>query len=242
MRLIHITILLSIAVLFPRKLPSDIQQQNSDFPTSNLNKIGDNPPPGNPMNDRAKGYLLDGKIKSSILNYGNFIDWTSFPAGLWGNYAYLPHIGFMAGVPGHLSSAEFSWNSILLDSDGIDINYWSTTEGYDEWFEKINGKFVDIAFNIENDNGELCVNTTDIETDILTSSKDCIYQINHESEEIYLFLNTESNNPNLTIEFIEKHPDKSWDWYCISSNPNLTMGDFRILKSAKKPIKKIRIK
>ena len=199
MRLIHITILLSIAVLFPRKLPSDIQQQNSDFPTSNLNKIGDNPPPGNPMNDRAKGYLLDGKIKSSILNYGNFIDWTSFPAGLWGNYAYLPHIGFMAGVPGHLSSAEFSWNSILLDSDGIDINYWSTTEGYDEWFEKINGKFVDIAFNIENDNGELCVNTTAIETDILTSSKDCIYQINHESEEIYLFLNTESNNPNLTI-------------------------------------------
>ena len=72
------------------------------------------------MNDRAKGYLLDGKIKSSILNYGNFIDWTSFPAGLWGDYAYLPHVGFMAGVPGHLSSAEFSWDSIIININGVD--------------------------------------------------------------------------------------------------------------------------
>ena len=32
-----------------------------------------------------------------------------------------------------------------------------------------------------------------------------------------------SNNPNLTMEFVEKHPDKPWNWGCISDNPNLTM-------------------
>ena len=74
------------------------------------------------MNDRAKGYLLDGKIKSSILNYGNFIDWSSFPAGLWGNYAYLPHVGFMAGVPGHTPTSEFYWESITITLNGINEN------------------------------------------------------------------------------------------------------------------------
>jgi len=191
--------ILFFTFLLPRKLPSEIQEYNYDYPTSFLEKIGDNPIPGNPMNDRAKGYLLDGKIKSSVLNHGNFIDWTSFPAGLWGDYAYLPHIGFMAGVPGHLSLAKFNWNSISLNLDGINKNYWATSEGYNEWFENVDGKFVDIAFNIKNDNGELCTKTTAIEADIFTSFKDCLYQINHESEEIYLFLETEFNNPNHTI-------------------------------------------
>ena len=84
MRIKFIISILILTVLLPRKLPSEIQMDHYDYPSSILGKIGDNPPPGNPMNDRAKGYLLDGKIKSSILNYGNFIDWTSFPAGLWG--------------------------------------------------------------------------------------------------------------------------------------------------------------
>ena len=30
-------------------------------------------------------------------------------------------------------------------------------------------------------------------------------------------------NPNLTIEIIEKHPNKDWDWSSISQNPNITM-------------------
>jgi hypothetical protein len=34
-------------------------------------------------------------------------------------------------------------------------------------------------------------------------------------------------------EFIDKHPDKPWDWYFISSNPNITMKD--IEKSPDKP-------
>jgi hypothetical protein len=30
-------------------------------------------------------------------------------------------------------------------------------------------------------------------------------------------------NPNITMEFIEKHPEKPWDWESISDNPNITM-------------------
>ena len=32
-----------------------------------------------------------------------------------------------------------------------------------------------------------------------------------------------SRHPNITMEIIEKYPDKPWDWYYISSNPNITM-------------------
>ena len=35
----------------------------------------------------------------------------------------------------------------------------------------------------------------------------------------YLF----SKNPNITMEMIERHPDKPWDWFGISQNPNLTI-------------------
>ena len=32
-----------------------------------------------------------------------------------------------------------------------------------------------------------------------------------------------SLNPNITMEFIEKYPDKPWDWGYISQNPNITI-------------------
>ena len=32
-----------------------------------------------------------------------------------------------------------------------------------------------------------------------------------------------SENPNLTMEFIEKYPNKPWNWRFISRNPNITM-------------------
>ena len=32
-----------------------------------------------------------------------------------------------------------------------------------------------------------------------------------------------SGNPNLTIEFIEDHPKYNWNWQEVSRNPNLTM-------------------
>jgi len=30
-------------------------------------------------------------------------------------------------------------------------------------------------------------------------------------------------NPNITMDIIEKHPEKNWNWYGISKNPNITM-------------------
>ena len=63
--------------------------------------------PSNPMNDRAKGYLLNGVIKNAVSNYGNFITWDEHPAGLWGEYSYLPHVGMIAGVPGHQYSSHY---------------------------------------------------------------------------------------------------------------------------------------
>ena len=32
-----------------------------------------------------------------------------------------------------------------------------------------------------------------------------------------------SINPNITMEMIEKYPDKPWNWEYISYNPNITM-------------------
>ena len=32
-----------------------------------------------------------------------------------------------------------------------------------------------------------------------------------------------SCNPNITMEIIEKYPDKPWSWCHISDNPNITM-------------------
>ena len=36
---------------------------------------------------------------------------------------------------------------------------------------------------------------------------------------------TMGSNPNLTLEWIEKYPDKPWHWgkYTISKNPNVTL-------------------
>ena len=36
-------------------------------------KIGDNPFPTNPMSDRAKGFVDQGRVKSAITNYGSFM-------------------------------------------------------------------------------------------------------------------------------------------------------------------------
>ena len=135
---------------------------NSD----DLSKIGDNDFPGNPLNDRAKGYILDGKIKSTILNYGNFIDWAHWPTGLWGEYAYLPHVGFIAGVPGNKNTAYFSWGTSY--SNVNQINYWVSGEAYNDWYQNTNTNYSGIAYNIFEDRGDVCefIDNFDIEIDI----------------------------------------------------------------------------
>ena len=62
------------------------------FRQSAVAKIGDNPFPTNPMSDRAKGFIDQGRVKSAITNYGSFINWDFHPSGIWGDYSYLPAV------------------------------------------------------------------------------------------------------------------------------------------------------
>jgi hypothetical protein len=57
------------------------------------------------LEDRAKGYLLNGVAKTAIGNNGNLITWDYHPAGHWREYGYLPHLGFVSGIPGHAYSS-----------------------------------------------------------------------------------------------------------------------------------------
>lgn len=77
--------------------------------------------------DRARGYLDQGKLQSAIANYGNFIDWDHSPAGLWGDYMYIPNLSFIFGVPGerYISSREWiqAGENLYLTMGIGDINY-----------------------------------------------------------------------------------------------------------------------
>ena len=42
-----------------------------------------------------------------------------------------------------------------------------------------------------------------------------------------------SANPNITMSYIINNPDKPWDWCCLSLNPNMTMSD--VLNNPDKP-------
>lgn len=120
-----------------------------------LEKIGDYPFPTNPINDRAKGYLLQGKIQSAIGNYGGFIDWDNHPAALWGDYTYLPNVSFLAGVPGQKYTSEFNWSVYETVSEGGEIvrQTWISDDAYNEWFENGDTTFVGVLFEADDDDG-----------------------------------------------------------------------------------------
>ena len=139
---------------------SDGVGEHFDAGHNGLSRIGDYGYPNNPMNDRAKGFSIQGKARSALLNYGAYIDWDYNPSGGWGNYAYLPSVAFMAGVPGYLSSSDFTWeycdntNSVCEElADGVSV--WYSTDAYDAWSEASNNlgqpnRFSGIVYNIEN--------------------------------------------------------------------------------------------
>ena len=106
-------------------LDQDIQTRNGS--------IGQYGFPSNPMNDRAKGYLLNGVIKNAVSNYGNFITWDEHPAGLWGEYSYLPHVGMIAGVPGQKYSYKFAWYQVSsTDIASMPSEYQQTPSDWDD--------------------------------------------------------------------------------------------------------------
>ena len=114
------------------------------FRTTSVARIGDYPFPTNPMNDRAIGYLLKGKAKSAVTNYGEFIEWDVHPAGLWGDYTYLPDVCFIAGVPGQSYSYKYEWFTADDDascpvSTNDNILFWCSSDAYNDPGGKANG-------------------------------------------------------------------------------------------------------
>ena len=93
-----LTILL-FGILFSAHPPSDRVINNDPFSigSNNINLFSDDGYT-NPMNDRAKGYAIQGVVKNCILNYGNYIDWDYNPSGGWAEYAYLPNVSFVTSV------------------------------------------------------------------------------------------------------------------------------------------------
>ena len=75
-------LIIIISLLFGNNAgrPPHISSQDP-FRMTQFSRIGDSPFPTNPMSDRARGYLLQGKAQTAILNYGNYIDIEVNPNG-----------------------------------------------------------------------------------------------------------------------------------------------------------------
>jgi len=166
-------------------------QNQPAFKAAPAAKIGDNPFPTNPLNDRAKGYLLQGKIKNAVTNYGNFISWDHHPAGLWGNYAYLPAVSFLAGVPGYKHSSDFSdWENLetVVDEDGAELyGVWESESAYEAWFN-LSGDtlFGGIIFEAENDDGLYQPENERLQTGQIDAKNQYIFD--HDSKKVIISL------------------------------------------------------
>ena len=135
----------------------DAQVPPDPFRRQSVAKIGDNPFPTNPMSDRAKGFIDQGRVKSAITNYGSFINWDVHPSGIWGDYSYLPAVSFIGAVPGHKNAAEFSWENLetIIDSEGVPIySVWESSSAYDDWYPLAGDTtYKGILFELGNDDG-----------------------------------------------------------------------------------------
>ena len=164
-------------------------------------KIGDNSFPTNPMSDRARGYLLQGKAQTAITNYGNYIDIEVNPNGAWGEYAYLYEVSFLAGIPGHSNSSNYSWNNIesITDDDGFPIyGIWESQSAYDAWFENGDTNFVGVIFNAENDFGLWEPDSISKKASIDDLNDLNQWAMDHESNKILITV-AGNDNPNRSI-------------------------------------------
>ena len=149
-------------------------------------KIGDNPFPTNPMSDRAKGFIDQGRVKSAITNYGSFINWDFHPSGIWGDYSYLPAVSFVGAVPGNKSSAHFSWQSLetIQDDDGVPVySIWESSDAYDDWYP-VTGDTVykGVLFDMMDDNGIYNPDNERFSADQINGDKQ--YYFNHDDRKL----------------------------------------------------------
>ncbi len=162
-------ILIAVCVLSAAEQKKDSSPERNFRAPLSLGKVGDNPYPTNPVNDRAKGYLLKGKVKSAVFNYGNIIQWGDYssstgynghPCGMWGNYSYLPHVSFMSGVPGQTYSHKFHWYTISTfeNNSGNEVVIWGSDEAYEAWFADGDTVYVGVVFERKDDRGTVGTN------------------------------------------------------------------------------------
>ena len=168
----------------------DLQSPYVDyFKYNHAGKIGDNPFPTNPMSDRAIGYLLQGKAQTAISNYGNIINWDEHPMGIWNGYSYLPSVAFLAGVPGHQYSSDFSWTNLeyIIDNTGEPLyGVWESSEAYDRWFEDGDTTFVGILFDAAEDFGIWQPDSIAKKNSLEGFDNYYQWAIHHETKKIYL--------------------------------------------------------
>ncbi len=179
-RYIYISLILTFAFSAAPKTNQGVGEHFSAG-HNGLSRIGEFGYPNNPMNDRAKGFSIQGKARSALLNYGAYIDWDYNPSGGWNNYAYLPSVAFMAGVPGYLSTSDaslaipedFGWtycdNSDTNCSDLPEgTNAWYSFNAYDSWAESTDDatllpdRYSGIVYNLENDQGDLALKRSSV--------------------------------------------------------------------------------
>ena len=119
------------------------------------NGLGEYGFPSNPMNDRAIGFLLKGKAKTAVTNYGEFIEWDVHPAGLWGDYTYLPDVCFIAGIPGQSYSYRYDWfnsedplnGNLCPEYDGSEeVTFWCSQNAYQDRLGVEPGFFMDRGY------------------------------------------------------------------------------------------------
>ena len=170
------------------------------FRQSAVAKIGDNPFPTNPMSDRAKGFIDQGRVKSAIVNYGSFINWDFHPSGIWGDYSYLPAVSFIGAVPGHKNTAHFSWQNLetIIDEEGAPLySIWESSNAYDDWFP-VSGDTVykGILYELGDDDGQYYPDNEIFSMDGFTDDKQFFFD--HEERKIIISTFGDSD-PNKTI-------------------------------------------
>ena len=132
------------------------EKSSDPFNYNQSARIGDYPFPTNPMNDRAVGYILQGKAQSALANYGNYIDIEVSPNGAWGDFSYLYEVTFLAGIPGQSYTSNYNWDltEMIIDDEGLPkYSIWESRDGYEAWYEGGDTNFVGILFDADNDFG-----------------------------------------------------------------------------------------
>jgi len=207
MKMVFNILIFQVALLLAAETP-EAENTAGKFKGRSLGRIGDYGYPDNPQLDRAKGYLLKGKINNAVSNYGNFISWDFHPAGLWNNFAYLPHVGFVAGVPGHVYSSKWSsvsyksWvkETVQIGTETVDL--WTSKDAFNAWMEDVEisdsgeftGNFLTVVYNTIDDRGDIGTRRSAIDEIDLDGELQWI--LDRVEEKLILYIRDISLDPN----------------------------------------------